>query len=225
MKKALILLLSIGLFAACNSNKDKGMNDKKNTTQGDDYRNNDGNNTGDNNNNNGNNNNGNNSFNTGGSWSSADIRSFNAQCLQELNNNQQIAGKFCPCFLEKCQAKYATYDEMNKNSTEAEGKIMATQCKEELGLDDNNNGNTNNTNTNNTGGGWTQAERSSFVNSCVQNAVASGLTSKLAQSYCSCMQQNLEAALPNSADAAKLTEADMNSPEMKRLAKSCLGQE
>lgn len=222
MKNALILLLGFGILAACNNNKDKGLTDKKNY-QTDDYRNNSGEN------NNGNNNNGNNSsFNNGGSWSSSDVRSFNAECLKQLNGNEEVANKFCPCFLEKLQTKYSSFDDMNKNSTEEEGTRYATQCKQELGMNDNNtgnnNGNNNNYNNNNGGQGWTEAERSAFVNSCASNAIQGGMTSRQAQNYCSCMQQKIEQALPNSADAAKLTEADMDSPEMKRLINGCLQQ-
>jgi hypothetical protein len=197
MKKAFILLLSLGLFLACNNNKDKGVNDKKNTTQGDDYRNNNGSNTGDNTNTNSNNN----DFNTGGGWSSSDVSSFNAQCLTAVQNNRDLARKFCPCLLEKFQKRYNSLAEMDKNSTEAEGTQAATQCKEQLGIDDNNSGNNNtNVNGNTDNGGWTRSQEQTWLKSCVDPLVEKMGEDKT-NTYCNCMLEKIKQQFSSYDDA------------------------
>ena len=190
MKKTLILLLAVGLFVACNNNKDKGMNGNKNTTQGDDYRNGNGN-TGDNNNGN-NNNNTNNTNSNNGSWSSADVSSFNAQCLTAVKNDRELARTFCPCLLEKFQNKYSSLAEMDKNSTEAEGTKAATQCKEELGIGDNNNGNTNVNGNDNGGAGWTREQEGQWINACETQELVEKMGQKNADTYCTCMMDKLK---------------------------------
>ncbi len=69
---------------------------------------------------------------------------------------------------------------------------------------------------------WTAADRSEFVTECASGAAGQGLTQGQADKYCNCMQQQLESILPDRFEAAKLTEADLNSPEMTKVAEDCM---
>lgn len=213
MKHLLILLVAFSLVTACN-------NDKKNDRRGydprekDDYRaqdktdeeTNDTKKT---------------DYSDNEGWSAADIRKFNQMCLSSVKNDQDLADKFCPCVLEKMQKKYSSYEDLDTRGTEAEGKRIGEECRDELGLG---NSGSNNNRSDNAGGGWTEAQADEFVNSCVREAVRGGsMTRTQATNYCSCMQQKFERIYPNAEDAGNVTDEDMNTPAMKRLIQSCLG--
>lgn len=212
MKHLLILLVAFSLVTACN-------NDKKNDRRGydprekDDYRaqdktdeeTNDTKKT---------------DYSDNEGWSAADIRKFNQMCLSSVKNDQDLADKFCPCVLEKMQKKYSSYEDLDTRGTEAEGKRIGEECRDELGLG---NSGSNNNRSDNAGGGWTEAQADEFVNSCVREAVRGGsMTRTQATNYCSCMQQKFERIYPNAEDAGNVTDEDMNTPAMKRLIQSCL---
>jgi hypothetical protein len=216
MKHFLILVLAASLLISCKDSASKSNRDRENERrEKDDYRS-------------GDNKDGENgdeastkktTYTESEGWSAADVKSFNAQCLQSMENDEDLARKVCPCALEKFQQKYSSLAEMDKKSTEAEGKRIGEECV--AGMKTNNNNG--NTNSNNGGGSWSSFEVNQFVNSCVTEASKSGqLTRGQAQSYCSCMQEKFEQLYPSAADAGNVTDEDMNSPTMKKLIQNCL---
>lgn len=207
MKKLLILLMVLGFFvAACNNNK-TGKNQNSNNREKDDYGKNDNRNNDENNSNR-------DDVNQKSSWSGSDIKSFNAECLTALNNDEEVARIVCPCLLEKFQNKYSSLAEMDKNTTETEGEKLASQCKNEITINSDNN--------TNVAGGWPQSERDGFITNCVREAMAKGNSRTVAQNYCDCMLNKMESLFPDINDAAKLTEEDINSPAMKKMVDDCL---
>ena len=69
--------------------------------------------------------------------------------------------------------------------------------------------------------GWPSAERYSFITDCMGNA-KKGMNEDAARYYCYCMQEYIERKYPAIEEAAKLTEADLNTPEMKKEIQDCL---
>lgn len=69
--------------------------------------------------------------------------------------------------------------------------------------------------------GWPSAERYSFITDCVENA-KKGMSEDSARYYCYCMQEKIEKQYPAIEDVAKLTEADLKTPEMKKEIQDCL---
>ncbi len=212
MKHLLILLVAFSLITSCNNNNKKNDPRGYDPREKDDYRsqdktdedNNDKKNT---------------DFNDNESWSAADIRKFNNLCLQSVKNDEELADKFCPCVLEKMQKKYSSYEDLDTRGTEAEGKRIGEECRDELGLG--NTGN-NNSRSNTSGGGWSAAEVDAFVSNCTKEAVRGGMSRSQATNYCSCMQEKFEQMYPNAQDAGGISEDDMNTPAMKRLIQGCL---
>lgn len=86
--------------------------------------------------------------------------------------------------------------------------------------DDRGNNRNSDYNDDNGGGSWSATERKTFTSNCVDEAVKGGFSNSKAEDYCSCMQEKLERKFPNTRDVADL---DMNTPEMKRMVKDCLG--
>lgn len=72
---------------------------------------------------------------------------------------------------------------------------------------------------NNNTKGWSAMDKNDFIKTCVQGATVS-MGEQTAKSYCSCMQQKLEAKYPNVNDANKL---GAQSPDMLEMARGCLG--
>lgn len=71
--------------------------------------------------------------------------------------------------------------------------------------------------------GWPQVERDAFITNCVTNAMQGGTISRtVAQNYCDCMLNKMETLYPDIQDAGKLTEEELNSPSMQKMAKDCL---
>jgi intracellular sulfur oxidation DsrE/DsrF family protein len=68
---------------------------------------------------------------------------------------------------------------------------------------------------------WGKADRTEFVSSCV-NEAKKGITEERARAYCECMLIKMEKKYPNAADAAKLTDADIQTSEFQALIKDCL---
>jgi hypothetical protein len=69
--------------------------------------------------------------------------------------------------------------------------------------------------------GWTKEEKTEFITACIGTA-KSNMSTDSARRYCICMQENVEAKYPVSADASKLTSEDLTSPEWKKLIQGCL---
>lgn len=86
-----------------------------------------------------------------------------------------------------------------------------------------NNGSNVNNNNNSMMSGWPQVERDAFITNCVTNAIAGGtITRPVAQNYCDCMLNKMETLYPDIQDVAKLTQEDLESPAMEKMAKECL---
>lgn len=149
-------------------------------------------------------------------WSAADIRKMNQECLKSVDNNEEVANAFCPCVIEKLQKKYSSYDDLNTRGTEAEGKRIGEECKALI------EGNTGDNDRVTTRGNWSAAEVKAFVGPCVTSAVNGGMTRSTATNYCECMKDKFEQLFPNAVDAGRVTEADLQTPSMKRLIQSCL---
>jgi polyhydroxyalkanoate synthesis regulator phasin len=214
MKHFMILFMAVSLLISCKNNNEKSNRDRENDRrEKDDYRSKDSKEgeAGDDEMKKTN-------FSDNEGWSSADVKSFNRQCLQSMENDEDLAKKVCPCALEKFQKIYSSLAEMDQKSTEAEGKRIGEECV--AGMKP---GNEESRTNNNEGGGWSSAEVNQFVNSCVSEAVKTGkMTRGQAQNYCSCMQEKFENLFPNSADAGNVTDEDMESPAMKRLIQNCV---
>lgn len=203
MKQFLILLLSCGFLLSCNNDK---KDPNRRPTERDDYRSKDEKDKDPDNKKT--------DYNDNDGWSKADIRLMNEKCLESLDNDEEKARLFCPCMLEKVQRKFSSYNDLDSRGTEAEGRRMGEECKTAITGDD-----TKEDNNNYSGGAWPSTYVNQFVNSCVSQAVGGGMSSSIAKSYCSCMQQKLEKLYPDPADAGSV---DMDSPSMKRMIKDCL---
>ena len=126
--------------------------------------------------------------------------------------------------VKKFQKKYTSYADVQAKSSEAEGKRIGAECKDELNINvttnDNNNNNKDQDDYSN--GGWSSQEVKNFVGPCVREATRKGMEELDAQSYCDCMQDKIAKIYPDARDADKLTAADLATPTMKRMIKSCL---
>ena len=121
------------------------------------------------------------------------------------------------------------------NNNKAGKNQNSTREKDDYGKSDNpnkndekmNDGNTlNKVDDNNNNAmmtGWPQSERDAFITNCVSHAMQEGTISKtVAQNYCDCMLNKMETLYPDVQDAGKLTEEELNSPAMEKMAKDCL---
>lgn len=134
MKKLLIFLMAFSLFTACNNDKGKYSRDDKNSNnrEKDDYRNKDDRNNDDKSTEEDKNKN---EHTSNGGWTESDKSKFLEGCLEGFDNNQQTLGKkICPCALDKFEKKYASGNEMNERSGEAEGKKIGKECAEEMNI-------------------------------------------------------------------------------------------
>lgn len=71
--------------------------------------------------------------------------------------------------------------------------------------------------------GWLKSEKTEFVNSCIESAKAS-MSADSAAFYCNCMQEKIEVKYPTAADAEKINESMLRSPEWKKMINDCLSQ-
>jgi hypothetical protein len=69
--------------------------------------------------------------------------------------------------------------------------------------------------------GWPSVERKGFITECIKSAKVS-MSEDSARSYCFCMLEKVEKKYPTIEEAAKITAADMQSPEWKKDVKDCL---
>ena len=206
MKKVLIFLMALSLFTACNN--DKGKLDKKaDYREKDDYgnadREKDKNSKDD-------------EYKSDG-WSKSDKKAFNEKCLSSLKDDEEKAKKFCPCLFEKVSKKYASMQEMDERSSEAEGKSLATQCVEDMG------GNTGNeetdTDKSDYAGGWTRSDENKFVDECVGTA-SKNVGETRANQYCDCMLDKIKKMYSSYAEAT-LKLGRMSQDQIDRLAEDC----
>jgi hypothetical protein len=72
--------------------------------------------------------------------------------------------------------------------------------------------------------GWNEKDRKKVISDCVKAAKGTELESR-AQSYCECMQPIMEKKYPTVKEANKVKESDMQTPEMMKEARRCLGME
>jgi hypothetical protein len=70
--------------------------------------------------------------------------------------------------------------------------------------------------------GWPQVERDAFISNCERTAIGKGSSRSVAENYCDCMLNKMETLYPDINEAAKLTEEELRSPEMEKMAKDCL---
>jgi hypothetical protein len=212
MKKLLVLLMSfVFIIAACNDNK-TAKNQNPNNRDKDDY----GKTDNTNNTNNADENKTTDNFGNS-SWTETDKNKFLKECAASFDESQgDLPNKICPCVLQKMEKEFTSYSEADSKGGEAAGQRIALQCKDEIV------GKTDNTNTH-VAGGWPQVEKTAFITNCVTNATAGGKISRtVAQNYCDCMLNKMETLYPDIQDAGKLTEEEMNSPAMVKMAKDCL---
>ena len=231
MKKLLIFLMASTLFIACNN--DKGGGKKADYRDKDDYSNTDSkdkdDNTGDDDkqgkDKSEKNDDDQNDVTSNDGWSESDNNKFTAECMTGFGNQQAIGKQVCPCALEKFQKKYNSYAEVQAKSSEAEGNRIGKQCAEELNINISSNKDNNTTDNNQedySNAGWSSSEVKKFVGDCMRTAQAGGMEELDAQSYCDCMQDKLSKIYPSFKEANKLTTADLSTPSMKRMVKSCL---
>lgn len=211
MKKLLVVLVVFVFFVTGCKNNKTGNTPNLNNREKDDYSKND-----DLKNDNENKT----TANTGNSgWTENDKTTFLKACVGSFDeNNTALANQICPCVLGKLEKEYPSYSDANTKGGEEAGKRLAIQCKDEIsGTDDHNN---------NSGvSSWPQSERDAFKTNCEKNAIAGGSSSTVAQSYCACMLIKMENLYPNVEDAGKLTEKDLETPEMKKMINDCLGKQ
>ncbi len=74
----------------------------------------------------------------------------------------------------------------------------------------------------NSGGSWSSLEKNAFLTNCVSEGTKGGQPEDVMKRYCSCMMDRLQGLYPDPKDAAGLTEADLQSPEMTKMATECL---
>ena len=126
MKRVLILIMALGLFAAC-KNKAKDVRNTGNTDNKtkDNYQDNNKDNTN-------NDNTRNTDYHSGGSWTSEQVREFVDNCVSEaekgsLDHNQ--AQGYCTCMQKKLEKKYPNpNDAAGLTETDPEMEKMATDC-------------------------------------------------------------------------------------------------
>ncbi len=70
---------------------------------------------------------------------------------------------------------------------------------------------------------WSYKDRTDFIRSCTETAQAS-ISLDSAKFYCYCMLGKMEKKFPEPEKALTVTEEEMNSPEWKKMARDCIGQ-
>lgn len=159
---------------------------------------------------------------TGGEeWTDADKKTFYQQCETTMEG-KDVPSTFCSCVFEKAKVKYSSMKEMDEKSTEEEGKRWATACINESKGNSGDATSSINDSQSDGSSSWPASEVKAFVTNCVKEAEKGGMQYLDAQSYCDCMQYKIEQLYPNIADAGRITAADLETPSMKKLIKSCL---
>ncbi|MDZ4792959.1 MAG: hypothetical protein SGI83_01645 [Bacteroidota bacterium] len=126
------------------------------------------------------------------------------------------AGLFTACKDDKAPKEKYNRDKDDYRSSDKEGgdkektSTDYQQDKEKTGTQDEkpdnvSTGDVTERMDNSSGGGWPQIERTAFIKSCEREAIASGTTRLVAQSYCQCMLDKMESTYPDIKVAVKLT--------------------
>ena len=216
MKKFLLLFLTVSVMTACNNNPFSKKDDKpklKDDDKGlvDDNGKDNDNRTG---------------------WSKSDKNKYLKQCLDEANNNA-TAKKVCPRVLEKFEKLYPDVNDAEK-ATEEEGRNVAMECLEEMGLgktggnDDGDNpvvggGGRDDVDDNNdrNGTNWTTTQRNQFIQGCAIGAQQTfGYTKQQANTYCDCLTRKVEQQYTFQ-QAARMTAQDFATEEWDRARQDC----
>ena len=219
MKKLFVLLLAAAIIGtSCNNNKGKAPGDNPTSKDKDNYLN------GDDNKNglfgNDDNTNENNSNEDNGDWSSSDVRKFNDECESSLKNEGLESGmidQICSCWFDKVKRKYSSFKEADSDHSGAHEQMLKDCATKIAGSANQNNGNDDN--GNNMSGGWSSADRNTFIRDCKSTAVERVGESR-ANAYCSCMLGKLEGMYSDYNEANRklgnATQAQINS-----LAEDC----
>jgi hypothetical protein len=210
MKKIVIFFLAAGLVAfSCKNNKEKFPGDSRNKKEKDNYLN---GKEGDDEN-----------GSSSGNWSSADVQKFNRECKDELTGeelDENTAADVCECLLGKVQNKYANYEEMDNDDSNA-GEKMVKDCVTKIA---GNKGNISGDDDDYGSSQWTSKDISEYVDNCVSSAVENGMDRSNARIYCSCMQQKFENNYPNPGELIRMSENEIMRLSTK-FAQQCLGNE
>jgi hypothetical protein len=140
-------------------------------------------------------------------WPSVERFNFINECLKsaKANLNEDSARFYCYCMQEKLENKYPDIADASKltptdlSSPEWTKEVQA--CRTGIGQ-------------------WSPQDRSDFLKDCIDAAKAS-LGGMKAKSYCECMLFKTEKKYPDPADAGAITEADLQTPEWKKMIKDC----
>jgi hypothetical protein len=76
--------------------------------------------------------------------------------------------------------------------------------------------------TENTGHNWPASEINAFLTNCESNGAAIRDQGFDPAKYCNCMMVKVQELYPDVKDAARITEADMESPSFQTYIKNCL---
>jgi hypothetical protein len=126
---------------------------------------------------------------------------------------EENAKKYVDCIIDKLIKKYASPAEVELFGTTEEGKQLGTNCITELGLAASQNQSY-----------WTNEQRQKFVQDCSPSAQSpEGMDAEQANNYCDCMQRKLEEK-HSWEEANKMTDADFQTEEWKKIIDSCVSQ-
>ena len=140
-------------------------------------------------------------------WPSGERYAFIVECVNaaKAGMSEDAARFYCYCMQEKVEKKYPTIEEASGLSNDERQspawQELIKSCR--------------------TGGSWTAKDRSDFLSNCISTAKA-GIGDKKAKIYCECMLFKIETKHPDAEAAGKLTEAELASPEWKKMAQGCL---
>lgn len=139
-------------------------------------------------------------------WPPEERLAFVSECIKEAQKgmSKDSARFYCHCMLERVEKRYPTIEEAS-NVTEADMRSEAWQKDVEACLV----------------GNWTSKNRAEFMADCVKSA-KTGVGEEKATTYCECMMYKMERYFPNYADAGKLAEEKLRSPEWQKIIASCL---
>jgi len=129
------------------------------------------------------------------------------------NLGEENAKKYASCVVEKLVLKYFSPAEVELFGTEEDGKQLGTSCITELGLG-----------ASQKNLYWTSEERQKFVQDCSPSAQSpEGMNADQANNYCDCMQRKIEEK-HSWEEANKMTDADFQTDEWKKIIDSCVSQ-
>lgn len=139
------------------------------------------------------------------SWSEQERIGFKAECLKSAGASlsKEKAELYCDCALEYVEYDYPdpqdAADHISQEYLQEVAKTCLTAIEDDMG-----------------GGGWTNAERTTFMSECEKGAI-NELGADGAEFYCSCMLGKIEYLYPNAEDAQEMTIKAMTD-----LAKDCM---